>query len=112
MQNQNNNGNNGLYSIFDTKTVSYTPPMAFQNNEVAKRSIIMTMLQNPQAPFAVFPADYVLLKIAEWNPSTGIVPVQNPESLGMLVEIISAYKAANRVSDSETKEANDADKSA
>lgn len=105
MQNSNkDNGNNGLFSIYDTKTASYTPPMAFQNNEVAKRAIVMTMLQNPQAPFAVFPADYVLLKIAEWNPSLGIVPIPVPESLGMLVEIISAYRAANKVVNMEEKQ--------
>lgn len=99
MQNQNNNGNNGLFSIYDTKTASYTPPMAFQNDEVAKRAILMTMMENPKAPFAVFPADYVLMKIAEWNPSVGIVPIRVPESLGMLVEIISAHRVANKVGD-------------
>ncbi len=97
MQNNNNNGNNGLFSIYDTKTASFTPPMAFQNDEVAKRAVLMTILENPKAPFAVFPADYVLMKIAEWNPSLGVVPIKVPDSLGTLVQLLAGYRVANKI---------------
>lgn len=105
-QNTNNSGNSGLFSIYDSKTSSYTPPMAFQNTEVAKRAILMMMLDNPKAPFAMFPADYVLIKLSDWNPSSGIVPVKVPENCGLLIEILSAYRAAYTSLNSENKEDN------
>lgn len=108
MQNDNkNNGNSGLYSIFDVKTASYTPPMAFANSEVAKRSVIMMMLENPGAPFALFSADYTLMKIADWNPSEGVVPLSAKESIGTLLELMAAHTAIYRDSikaDKEDKE--------
>lgn len=97
MQNdKTNNGNSGLYSIFDVKTASYTPPMAFANSEVAKRSVIMMMLENPGAPFALFSADYTLVKIADWNPSEGIIPLTVKESVGTLLELMAAHMAVYR----------------
>lgn len=98
MQNDKNtnNGNSGLYSIYDVKTASYTPPMAFANSAVAKRSVIMMMLENPGAPFALFSADYTLMKIADWNPSEGIVPMNVKESIGTLLELMSAHTAVYR----------------
>lgn len=105
MQNdKNNNGNSGLYSIYDVKTASYSPPMAFANDEVAKRSIIMTMLENPGAPFALFSADYVLMKIAGWNPSQGVVSLEVKESVGTLLELMAAHTAIYRNSIKEDKE--------
>lgn len=66
-----------LYVIYDKKAQVYTPPMVYHNDGAAMRDLQMQMRRNPESPFAVFGADYDLVKIADWDERSGKVGVMS-----------------------------------
>lgn len=55
-----------LYSIYDKKSGIYAPPFVEITDGTAIRACT-DLLQRPELPFAKYPTDYQLVKIANWN---------------------------------------------
>jgi hypothetical protein len=55
-----------LYSIFDKVSGIYAPPFVELTDGTAIRACT-DLLQRPELPFAKYPKDYRLVKVANWN---------------------------------------------
>lgn len=61
-----------LYSIKDTKLGKYCQPFTAPNDDIAKRMLASTMLDNnPNNGIRNFPEDYQLYKLGKYDEDTG-----------------------------------------
>lgn len=80
-----------LYSILDTKGSMYGPVMSFQNDQTAVRSFTEMLISGDKnSMLALYPTDYILFCIADFDQSNG-----NINSLGP-VSVISGLEAITR----------------
>lgn len=70
-----------IFSIHDSAAESYNTPFIMPKPAQAQRTFGQ-MINDEQTQFAVSPADYTLFQVATFDPETGIVTPQTPESLG------------------------------
>lgn len=82
-----------VYSFFDTKAESYTPPFLAENDAVAQR-IAAELCLKSDLPFSKFPGDFVLFRIAGWEPDNGIVMLKDnlKINLGNCLELVAGQK--------------------
>lgn len=59
-----------FYSLFDKKTNSYSDPFLAKYESDAMRSV-QVAFDNPKSPLTRWPADYALVMVAHWDPTTG-----------------------------------------
>lgn len=63
-----------LYSIFDLKSQTFSQPVSYVNDEVAKR-VIRDMLAQNNSLYARHPEDFVLYCIGEFDDSSAQIAV-------------------------------------
>lgn len=91
------------YTIFDSKAQAFNRPFFSENDETAKREIIIA-LANPQAGFS-FPEDYTLFWCGEFDMQTGTYThTKTPYSIGNLAVLKSALTVVADNTDDEKKE--------
>lgn len=79
-----------LYTIYDTKADTYTPPFLAKNDDLAKRVIVNTCRGVGDCTLVQYPSDFVLFGIAEWDESTGVVtPFDCNRSVATVLQILS-----------------------
>ena len=75
-----------LYTVYDSKSESFTPPMANRTRGEAIRGFT-DEVNNPNSMLNKHPEDYTLFELAEWDNSTGqIIPLDTPLSCGLAIE--------------------------
>lgn len=77
-----------LYSIYDKKMDSYTPPFIQPNDGTAIRFIIDIITNDPNSTYARHSHDYELKKVARWDTRTGLLQPDHP----ITVQQISTIK--------------------
>lgn len=83
-----------IFSVYDTKSESFSPPMVNRTKGEAIRSF-SDEVNNPQSMLHKHPEDYVLFEIGEWDNTTGtITPKEAPVSHGVAIE----YKDVDNIS--------------
>lgn len=70
-----------LYSIFDSKAKTWSPPFAGHNDEDAKLAFAV-MCQDEEHPIGRHCGDYTLYHVGMWDSITGSVAECNPNNLG------------------------------
>lgn len=66
-----------FYAVFDKKAETYNAPVVIVNDAVAIRQIIACM-RDVDSLFNRFPEDFALVKVAEFDQSTGdILPLSD-----------------------------------
>lgn len=81
-----------MYSVYDSKAEAYLPPFFASTKGVALRRFI-TSVNDPDHQFAIYPGDYTLFEIGEYDDQTGQVVSCNPISLGVAVEFTEVQPA-------------------
>lgn len=81
------------YSILDTKTGIHTPPMFFHHPAIAYRTVVASM---NGTDLGRYPADYVLLRVGEYDDQTGRMMAAAPENLGTVAAIAAMFPEAPR----------------
>lgn len=77
----------GLYSIYDLKTLAYSPPFMSHANGDAIRSF-QELINDGQSMPSKYPADFYLVKLADFDERTGvIVPADHLEPLVLGVDV-------------------------
>lgn len=77
-----------VYSVHDLKS-GYGHPHLANNNPDAIRQFTMAIQNDPNSLYKKFPADFVLVKIGEFDPSTGaIIPLDRPEIVCQATDLI------------------------
>ena len=72
-----------LYSIYDGKAQTYSPPVAEVNEHTMKRSLIQNVTET--APWRQFAGDYTLTEVGLYDEHNGVIhPHPNPINLGLL----------------------------
>nr|WAE43814.1 MAG: nonstructural protein [Microviridae sp.] len=82
-----------LYAIYDTKTELHAPPVVFENDGEALRSV-MQYLQNAEGntPMHKFPNDFVLLQVGKWEEKSGKVYDSEKKIIANCGELIQRAK--------------------
>lgn len=82
-----------LYSVYDAKADRFAPPFLAVSDEYARRTLVLTYRTlNDDSPLVVYPADFTLFGIGEFDEDTGnIVPLQVKENIGNMLQIATAY---------------------
>lgn len=66
-----------LYSLYDHKAQTFTPPMLFENDDIAVREIIAIIANSPTIPPAKYPGDFSLFAVAYWDNNDAVFPLEN-----------------------------------
>lgn len=69
----------GVYACKD-ELVGYDRPLIFDNDNVAIRNF-GTALEDPDAYFSKFPADFSLWRIANYDSDTGVLTPESPQKI-------------------------------
>lgn len=78
-----------VYSIFDLKTVTYSPPFYAVTNGSAVR-MVQDVVADLNTALGRHPKDYVLYRLGEWDDQTGIVSMLDIRE--HVVDLISLVK--------------------
>lgn len=77
----------GLYSIYDLKTLAYSPPFMAHANGDAIRSF-QELINDKQSMPSKYPADFYLVKLGEFDERTGVLlPESHLEPLVLGVDV-------------------------
>lgn len=75
-----------MYSVYDTKTNSYSQPMCQLTTASAIRDF-SSEAKNPQSHLNKFAEDFILFELAEFDTSTGtITPLKAPHSVAKAID--------------------------
>jgi hypothetical protein len=79
-----------IYSVLDTKSESFSPPMVNRTKGEAIRSF-SDEVNNPNSMLYKHPEDYVLFEIGTWDNQSGVIEAhQAPISCGTAIEFKDA----------------------
>lgn len=62
-----------LYSIYDVKAGYYAPPFVANNADDAERQIAMALMASPTIPPAMYPEDFYLEHLGDWDDVSGVI---------------------------------------
>lgn len=79
--------NSVLLAIYDQAAGRYLDPFVSPSIEFAIRSF-REAANDPEHQFARFPGDYTLFKIGEFDPETGQLTGNDPQSLGVAITFV------------------------
>lgn len=79
-----------MYSLFDKKALTYSPPFVASNDQVAIR-MVRDLVQDTNTTVGRHASDYTLYGIATWDDALGLVIAQTP--LQLIVEVIALVPA-------------------
>lgn len=75
-----------IYTVYDSKTQAYLPPMFMRSKGEAVRSF-EAAANDPQSTLCKYPADFTLFEIGEFDDQTGTLSMYEAKiSLGVAVE--------------------------
>lgn len=80
------------YSLLDTKTGAYFPPVFLQADAVALRHVFEYSMDR-NSDLSKYPSDFVLYRIGEFDNSVGQLFATTPVNLGSVSSIIAAMRA-------------------
>lgn len=85
-----------IYTVYDKKAQVYTPPMVYFNDGAAMRDFAMQLRRNPDSPLAMFPADYDLLCIADWDERSGKMGTTARRTVTSIDQLLTANPEGER----------------
>lgn len=62
-----------IYSIYDVKAETFAPPFIAANRTDASRQIAMALMASPTIPPAMYPEDFYLTKLGDWDEVSGLI---------------------------------------
>lgn len=74
-----------LYSVFDSKSLSWSPPQVWGTHQEALRAFAAGA-QDPQTMLYKFPGDFGLFCVGEFDDEKGMVTGHLPQSLALAQE--------------------------
>lgn len=80
-------GSTPLFSIRDSKALTFAAPFVSANADTAVRSVRQA-LQDPNHPLALSASDYSLYAVGEWDDTTGELISHPPTMLVVLDELM------------------------
>ena len=86
-----------LYSLQDTITGLYGPPLVLQNAAEARRVMLSAIIHGQDTNLARHTRDYTLFHIGSFNIETGFIDAGKPECLltgAQALELLRAERAA------------------
>lgn len=89
-----------LYSIYDFKAEFYAPPFVAANREDAARQVAMALMASPTIPPAMYPEDFFLMELAEWNEVDGEISGCGPLRLSSCELILRKFVKKSETPDS------------
>lgn len=79
---------NHIFTVFDTAAGMFLEPFVAPSIEFAIRGFRQAV-NTPEHQFNVFPEDYTLYHIGEFDPTSGRVLPSDPKSLGIAITFIN-----------------------
>lgn len=77
-----------LYSIYDRVSGSYSVPLCFENEAVAKRAFPSICVNHPQ--YKMYPEDLDLFKVGGFDTYNGtVIPLERPEFVMRYVQEVA-----------------------
>lgn len=83
-----------VYSLYDAKTKSFAFFGLFNCREEARRALAINLLKCPDVAPALYPADFVLFGLGEFNTGSEanpLVPFDVIDNCGTALQILSDY---------------------
>lgn len=60
-----------MYCVLDERIKEYGVPFCVSHGALAERAVVSRMRTEPTCEWAMFPADFVLCEMGEYDPKTG-----------------------------------------
>lgn len=79
-----------VYALYDIKSKAYAIPVFLENDIIAQRSVIGTVLADRDGNLTNFQDDYELYCLGEYDDEHGTI-VPPAKSLGRVIDIMQAY---------------------
>lgn len=76
-----------IITVKDIKTAKHGNPVTFINLAVAERSL-RSEAKSKDSALAMYPQDFELYKVGEFNSDTGAIISHNPDFVANIVDII------------------------
>lgn len=83
-----------IYSIFDLKSEEFSPPFFTKNDRLAMRTVSESAKGNASL-LSTYPEDFMLYRIGEFDPSTGMITCDNRPHLIMSLKDLTGRKDLN-----------------
>lgn len=77
-----------LYSVFDMKSASYGPLVAYHTDGEAARAVALVLREKGSA-ISEFPADFNLTCLGNWEPQTGELTGDEPRVVCNLQALVA-----------------------
>lgn len=81
-----------LYSVKDVKSGIYAAPFVSENEQTAARALQTTLFTSTDSLLKMYPEDYILYQIGEFNNETGSVYEMNNLRIANCCELIDSYR--------------------
>lgn len=81
-----------LFTVFDSAAGAFLDTFMAPSIEFAIRSF-REAVNTPEHQFNKFPEDYTLYLVGEFDPGSGLLVAQAPQSLGVAVTFVSRMKS-------------------
>lgn len=78
------------YSVYDDASKSYSDPLFFVNDDVAIRAFTATV--KPGSLLFDYPEDYTLVRVADFDPNTGIFDSYDPRVIIDAKTVVQRFK--------------------
>jgi hypothetical protein len=72
-----------IYALYDTKVEAFMNPFFLRSDGEAKRSIGHAVMSRQSGHLSLYPHDFVLFRMGEFEEKTGEFLIDRPESLGV-----------------------------
>lgn len=75
-----------VYSIYDRKGQSYSPPFLAQTDELAVRMVVGSI--SPTSNLALYPSDFQLYFLGSFSDSSGLFTSDSPRPLSLVRDLV------------------------
>lgn len=81
-----------LFTIYDKKSNVFGQIFEARTSDEAKRIVISSCLKNPQSLVSVYPQDFDVYEIGDYDISTGVITGCSPTLISTGVELMLSLK--------------------
>lgn len=85
-----------MYSFFDLKSESFTPPMCYSNDQEFTRFSIDHVLRDGKSLISQHPEDFRLFQVGEFDTTTGLCTMTGLILIGDLLPFVRAFTAKQK----------------
>lgn len=86
-----------LYSLYDHKAQTFTPPMLFENDDIAVREVVAIIQNSPTIPPAKYPGDFSLFCVGYWDVNEALSALETGKyCVENILTLLTSFASQNK----------------